>query len=98
MKLSKMSRPLGSKNKKNSAEKPKAIENKTKNLANATAESGSNTTTVAPSSSGYSLRNRINRNSRQSESNEVDAVQNTVTSGTASTGALKGSTEEEQFH
>lgn len=27
-----------------------------------------------------------------------DAVQNTVTSGTASTGALKGSTEEEQFH
>ncbi len=27
-----------------------------------------------------------------------DAVQNTVTSGMASTGALKGSTEEEQFH
>jgi isocitrate lyase len=27
-----------------------------------------------------------------------DAVQNTVTSGTASTAALKGSTEEEQFH
>ena len=71
---------LGSKNKKNSknsAEKPKAIKIRTKKLANTTAESVSNTTTVAPSTSGYSLRNRINRSSRQSESNEVDAVQNT---------------------
>ena len=59
-----MGRPLGSKNKKNSknsAEKPKAIKNKTKKLANTTAESVSNTTTVAPSTSGYSLRNRIHK-------------------------------------
>jgi len=27
-----------------------------------------------------------------------DAVQNTVTAGNASTGAMEGSTEEEQFH
>ena len=43
-------------------------------VTNTTAESVSNTTTVAPSTSGYSLRNRINRSSRQSESNEIPNI------------------------